>query len=559
MSKKLQFFLLFSLIINSYISQIIDFAEEKNNLRSLDSNPLLNISEKDANILKFHYQLSQTVYTIPINKNYYMTNIYIGESKKKQAYLIDTGSDIMSSSCFQESGFNSNKTNNIIEQNQNFTKIKCDSKICDMLPANRCKGPALEENKEKICSYDINGIKGFYVQDIAYLEEITDHISPFSRRKFHSYAVPIGCTTENLGKNKDLKVDGVLGLNKSPNSFIGLLYKLKIIKQDMFSLCLGPRGGFLSLGEIQPKYHYYKTINYVPFVESDTYYQIKVNCLYLGNNVNSNIGNNINNTNYIKADNIIAQINSGYNITYLPEQIYDQLIQQLNYHCANNQGCGTFQEKHEYGYCVSFSDRETLFNAVYKNWPEININLGKNETYIWKPFNYYVYHHENEDGPRFACLGFVKHKSPNIIFGTNFFHGYDIIFDRKEKQLGFVKADCARGSYLFRRSSLNHFYNTKDEEEKDRARDFLRKFHFRFNRTEDGIDFIRGTNTELNFSSNFKFINFILLSASIIILIIVAVSVISLLICNKKAGLKYVEPDVVIEQEMDNKMDEDNY
>ena len=88
----------------------------------------------------------------------------------------------------------------------------------------------------------------------------------------------------------------------------------------------------------------------------------------------------------------------------------------------------------------------------------------------------------------------------------------------------------------------------------------IKRFHSRFNRTEDDIDFIRGTNRELHFSSNLKLINYILLSVSIIILIIVAVSVISLLICNKKAGLRYEEPDVVIDHEIDNyKNDEDAY
>ena len=78
----------------------------------------------------------------------------------------------------------------------------------------------------------------------------------------------------------------------------------------------------------------------------------------------------------------------------------------------------------------------------------------------------------------------------------------------------------------------------------------------KFNRSENGIDFIRGTNSELNFGKQFKLINYILLSGSIIILIIVAVSVISLLVCNKKVGLKYEEPDVVIEQEIDNDIDD---
>ena len=74
MSKEFQFFFLFSLIINSYISQINDANKENYNLRSLEANPILNVTTKDAGDLKFHYQLSQTVYTEPFAKNYYFTS-----------------------------------------------------------------------------------------------------------------------------------------------------------------------------------------------------------------------------------------------------------------------------------------------------------------------------------------------------------------------------------------------------------------------------------------------------------------------------------------------------
>ena len=558
MSKEFQFFFLFCLIINSYISQINDSNEDKYNLRSLEANPILNISTKDSSNLKFHYQLSQTVYTEPFSRNYYFTTLYITENKIRQTYLIDTGSDIMSSSCKSEPGLNPLKNNFIFGQNKSFTQLKCDNKICNMLPANKCQ----KDNKdEDLCSFDSSnnnnlGLKGYYIKDIAYLEEQSHVNSPLFRRKYHSHAVPIGCTTDEFGKYKDMMVDGVLGVNNSPKSFIGLLYKLKIIKQDLFSLCFGPRGGYMSLGEIEVKHHIERIINYVPFVESDTYYQIKVNCLSLASKDNYNEGDN---TDYIKTDNI-AQINTGYNLTYLPEKIYDQLIQQFNSFCAKKGGCGSFTQDPEMGYCATFDDRESLFNVIYRGWPEILLHLENNMTYIWKPFNYYVYHHQNQTEPRFACLGFAKHNSPNIILGTNFFHGHDIIFDRNEKKLGFVRADCSRGNHLWRRNNFNRFYNSNEEEEKERIKDSIRRFHFRFNRTEDGIDFIRGSNSELNFSSNFKFVNYILLFVSIIILIIVAVSVISLLICNKKTGLKYEEPDVVIDSETDNnKNDEDTY
>ena len=560
MAKNLRFFFFFSLIINSYISQNNDLNEENSKFRFLASNNLFhNISQKDAMKLKFHYKLSQTVYTDLLSKNYYFTTFYITESKRRQTYLIDTGSDIMSSTCQFQPNLNSFKNNYIFNNKTSLTKLKCGSKICDMLPSTKC-----EENKDEknnICSFDSSnnknsneGIKGYYIQDIAYMEEQYNYLMPLKsqqRKKYHSYEVPIGCTTEEYGKYKDMKVDGVLGVNNNPKSFVGLLYKLKIIKNDMFSLCFGPRGGYMSLGEIDFRNHHDRFIQYVPFIESDNfYYQIKINCFSFKNKENPN-----NNT-YIKAE-TIAQINTGYNITYLPEKLYDELIQEFNNYCNKNGECGTFKEYENLGFCASFSDRETLFDSLYRHWPELILYLDNNSTYIWKPFNFYFYHHDNLNETRFACLGFNKHNSKEIILGTNFMHGYDIIFDRKEKKLGFARADCTKGNHL-RRSHLNRNFNGINEEE--RVRESIKRFHSRFNRTEDDIDFIRGTNRELHFSSNLKLINYILLSVSIIILIIVAVSVISLLICNKKTGLRYEEPDVVIDHEIDNyKNDEDAY
>jgi len=546
MSKGIQIFFLFSLIINLYRCQKIDSNEQIKKLRSLEpvssNNNSNTISNTDIPNKNFQIKLSQTLISDETSKNYYFTTLYIGENKIKQIYLIDTSSDIMSSTCYPEAGLNPQK-NNYIYQNKSFSQLKCDSKVCDILPANLCHDKKNKDEKN-LCSYDSSknsteGIKGYYVKDIAYLEEEAEYITPLQRRKYHSYAIPIGCSTEEYGKYKNVMTDGILGLSNNPNSFVGLLYKLKIIKQDMFSLCFGLRGGYMSLGQIDEKNHLDKNINYIPMINSNKDYLIKVNCITVGND-----------SNYLNMNNTIAQINSGETTTYLPEQIYDKLILKFNEHCSKKENCGKFEFKPDFGYCASFPDRETLYNAIYRNWPEISIHLDNNSTYIWRPFNYYIYHHSI--GSRLACLGFTKYKSSNIILGTNFFRGYDIIFDRKEKKIGFVRADCSRGNHLWRRSNFNRFYNGNDMEERDSVRKYG---FFRYNRTEDGIDFIRGTNSELNFGRKFRFINYILLSGSIVILIIVAISVISLLVCNKKVGLKYEEPDVVIEPEIDNEND----
>lgn len=51
-------------------------------------------------------------------------------------------------------------------------------------------------------------------------------------------------------------------------------------------------------------------------------------------------------------------------------------------------------------------------------------------------------------------MGFNSYKSQNIILGTNFIHGYDIIFNREKQKLGFVPADCSRGKILLKRNFI---------------------------------------------------------------------------------------------------------
>ena len=549
MSKEFQIFL-FSLLINIYISEIYDSNEQKLKLRNLQPYNLNKSSVPvDGKTNNYNIKLIQTVHSTEGPKNYYYTTLYIGDNKKKQTYLIDTSSNIMSTTCSPESGINPLKTN-YIYKNTSISKLECDSKVCNLVPANICHEENNKEEKSKsICAYDsrknfAEGIKGYYIKDIAFLEEETENLIPFMRKKYHSYAIPIGCSTEESVKYKNIMVDGVLGVNNNPKSFVGLLYKLKIIKHDMFSLCFGIRGGYMSIGQIDNKHHLEKTINYIPILYSKNDFIIKIKDISIGND-----------SNYLNiSENTKAKISSVESTTYLPEEIYDKLISKFNEHCAQKENCGKFKNYPELGYCALFPDRETLYNAVYRNWPKLTLNLESIESnikYLWKPFNYYSYHHPNET--RLACLGFTKYNSNDIILGTNFFHGYDIIFDRKGKKIGFVKADCSRGNHLWRRSNFNKFYSGNEIEDKDNIRNHGM---LKFNRSENGIDFIRGTNSELNFGKQFKLINYILLSGSIIILIIVAVSVISLLVCNKKVGLKYEEPDVVIEQEIDNDIDD---
>ena len=532
---------LISMILNIYLSQLEkEDVIQENHLRSLRPTPLLNSSTKNAASLKLHSKLLQTVYSESFSKNYYYTTLYIGADKVKQTYVIDTGNSIMSSPCAPCEECNKNRRNYYNILPKKHKNLKCDDKICKMLPATNCKYKKDKDENLKSCSFDVeenagDGIKGYYLNNIAYFEVDKNLSNPFHRQTYRSYALPIGCTTGEYGKYKELNADGIMGVNYNEKSFIDLLYKLKIINRNIFSLCFGLRGGYMSLGDIDRTFHRSPIINYVPLLTSDNYYLIKVKEITVGKSSKPIIS---------KSE---AIIDTGNSISYFPPYIYKPLIEEFNLHCKKEKGkCGSFKFEPEYGYCSSFENREELFKAIYEHWPNITLKLSKESEYIWKPINYYYYYLKNDT--RKACLGFNKHKSQNIILGTNFIHGHDIIFDRSKRRLGFVPADCSRGNMIWRRfngifrHSFPKFENDPilvDQEVHKNEKEG--KFNLGDNTAKDKLDFIQGHNTELDFSSDFKTVNFIILMSSLVIVFVVMIVVIWALLCNKRTYLRYDE------------------
>ena len=503
--------------------------------RTIKSHPFLNVTAKDAKHLKLHSKILQTVYSDSFSKNFYYTTLYLGDQKVRQTYIIDTGSSIMSSPCAPCAECGSHKRPYYYDMHHKHKPLKCGSRICKLVPANVCQNKDLKFLEGKTCSFNVNrdtgdGIKGYYMRDIVYFE--TDkkiEYSVLKKKVFRSYAMPVGCTTAESGKYKELNTDGILGMSNSTKAVPNLLYNLGIINKNVFTLCFGLRGGYMSLGEIDTTFHKSEIINYVPLLDSETFYFVKLTGLKVANEENA-----------IKVP-LVAKIDTGNSISYFPSITFKSIVSQFRKFCSSgNHTCGNFTYEESYGYCASFPDRETLFNAIYRNWPEITLNFGEHE-YIWKPINYYYYKFNITQ--RKACLGFHMHKSERVILGANFIHGHDIIFNRATRQLGFVQADCSRGNIIWSRFQTlmgNNVFETTDPIKMDKElhhSERENKFHLGDNNSEKTIHFIRGHNTELD-KKEFSMINFVILLVSIAIVSIVLIIVLAVLLCGKKS-LKY--------------------
>ena len=504
--------------------------------RSLKPNPIFNGTTKDIKKLKLHSKLLQTVYSDSFSKNFYYTTLYLGDQKVRQTYIIDTGSSLMSSPCAPCENCGQHKRPYYYDLHHKHKSLKCNSRICKLVPANVCHNKDLKFVGKKTCSFNVDrsngdGIKGYYLRDIVYFE--TDrkiNLSLLRKKVFRSYAMPVGCTVEEHGKYKELNTDGFLGMSNSPKAVPNLLYNLGIINRNVFTLCFGLRGGYMSLGEIDTTFHKSEVINYVPLLDSDVFYFVKLTGVKVGKEED----------NALKIP-IVAKIDTGNTLSYFPSIAYKEIISQFRAYCrSGNHSCGNFTYVEDYGYCASFPDRESLFNAIYRNWPEITLTFGEYD-YIWKPINYYYYHFNVTS--RKACLGFHSYKSERIILGANFIHGHDIIFNRATKQLGFVEADCSRGNVIWSRFQTmmgNNVFETTDPIKMDKElhhSETENKFNLGDNNNEQTVSFIQGHNTELD-RKEFSMINFIILLVSVVIVTIVLIVVLAALLCGRK-NLKY--------------------
>ena len=533
-----------------------------------------NATTKYASTLKFHSKLLQTVYSDSFSKNYYYTTLYVGDKKVKQTYLLDTGSALMSSPCSPCAECGSHKNHYFYDFNHYHKPLQCKSKICNLVPANNCYSKTGKKLNKNSCSFNYNKksenenkntntdvIKGYYLRDIVYLEtnQIKSNKQPykffnnkrinFDRNKrtvFRSYALPIGCTNAEYGEYRNLKTDGIMGLNNSPKSFISVLYNLKIIPENKFSLCFGLYGGYMSLGEIESAFHKEDYIEYVHFVNEKYNYDYLINIKGISLDKKSN---------FVSGTHI-ASIESSQTKTYFPESIYKSIIKEFDAYCSKkkNATCGKFNFYPE-GYCAVYPNRVTLFKSMYSNWPNITLHLDDFD-YVWSPIHYYYYSYNNVEHK--ACLGFAGHKSQKIILGTNFFHGHDIIFDRTNKRLGIVPADCSRGFMLYHRGNDNKSIEfTHDPSLVDLEFHKDNVFKLGDNTNKDVVDFVEGHNTELDLNEEFKAVNFFIFLTSMIIVGIIVVVILFILFWNKKGNLKY-EPKEEIEYKVEQQNEDGN-
>ena len=361
----------------------------------------------------------ENVYGDSSDLNYYYATLYLGKKKIPQTYILDTGSPTTTSPCnkCKSCGKHLNKP---YEINKDDDIIKCYTNECNLVPSSSC----FDHNCGFSISYSEGStLRGVFNMQEVYLERINKNPNISSK----SFKIPIGCTTLETHLFKTQLADGIMGLNNSGKSFVSLLYNQKVISNNMFSICFGQKDGYFSIGEIDKTYHKTK-IEYVPFFPGESNFYIKINQIKIGE---KNI-----------TPNYRGFIDSGTTISYLPNEIYDAIINEFKSVCNKLNGkCGSFRNVAGLGYCGTFQNEEDKKKAINEYWPYILFYFEGHTYNLTANDYYYDYNDGNRPG---ACLGFEGERASKITLGGTFMHGHDVIFDRQNQQIGFAVADCNR-------------------------------------------------------------------------------------------------------------------
>ena len=461
------------IIIIILITSIISPSKKSNEKNHLSNNSTSNSNTKNSQNLQFNSNLIQNVFTTDFSKNLFYTTLYIGPNHIPQNFIIDTSSSLVSFPY-------SNKYKNYFKKTN---LLKCSSRICDYVDANVCEDDEkINYFKSDICSYDIrkfngDGILGLFFKDIVFfsIDNTQNNLNDinqsnvYNKSIFKSFALPIGCSIRTRGKYKVSNEFGVLGMSNSPKALPNLLYNLGIIKQNIFSLCFNSKGGgYMSLGDINDYYKNSNLINYIPLIESNLYYFIKLTSFKFDKN----------DTNLINVP-LIAQVDTSRVISSFPYVVYNKIINEFNSHCMKlNNSCGTFYYARELGYkyyCSYFPNRKTLFHAIYNYWPKITLSFGDIK-YKWHPKNYFFHYYNSTANINKACFGINNQYSERVSLGINFIKGFNFIFNREEKKLGFIKSNCSKNNLNNNDDNETIFINGNNNELKCDALSFIKFF-----------------------------------------------------------------------------------
>lgn len=235
-----------------------------------------------------------------------------------------------------------------------------------------------------------------------------------------------------MGKGQGLLASGQVPIWKA-------MYDQKIVEMLMFSVCLGKDGGFMQIGGYNLDAAQPNQLTWYEDLKIDTNFMFAIDSVSVN-------GQELLGSEEVKA----AFVDSGTTFTYLPRQMWDSLVYQLDNFCeqtkdikdkdGNRLHCPgeRFMTKSQGEQVTCFNYDQSLFGHGKKysardfllSYPVISFHLkdteGKEAPLLWYPSEYL---YPDPNGKMYCLAADKQNDQTRILLGSTFMRQYQFIFD----------------------------------------------------------------------------------------------------------------------------------
>ncbi|KAJ7957322.1 Aspartic proteinase-like protein 2 [Quillaja saponaria] len=256
----------------------------------------------------------------------YYAKIGIGTPSKDYYLQVDTGSDIMWVNCIQctecprRSSLGIDLTLYNRQESSSGKLVPCDQEFCKEING----GPLTGCTSNMSCPYleiygDGSSTAGYFVKDFVQYDQVSGDLQTASANG----SVIFGCGARQSGglsSSNEEALDGILGFGKANSSMISQLASSGKVKK-MFAHCLDGinGGGIFAIGHVvQPK------VNVTPLLPNQPHYNVNMTAVQVGRTF-LNLSTDV----FEVGDKKGTIIDSGTTLAYLPEVIYEPLVNKI--------------------------------------------------------------------------------------------------------------------------------------------------------------------------------------------------------------------------------------
>mmetsp|Transcript_9703 Transcript_9703/g.21295 ORF Transcript_9703/g.21295 Transcript_9703/m.21295 type:complete len:482 (-) Transcript_9703:465-1910(-) len=350
---------------------------------------------------------------------YFSAEVCVGSPQRKFDLIVDTGSALTAFPCEECSHCGAHKHASVpgmrfsVKGSASAKSVTCSSPPVGMHSCRSCDAGQ--------CGYAVSYTEGSSIRGHLVYDNFWFASSTGLRAGVHA---SFGCQTYESGLFYSQVADGITGFSQA-NSYGPTLFdylKMHTKCPDVFSMCLSEEVGALVLGGSVPTT--LKT-DWIPYTGSSSYIVDMIDLTIAGKSVgapSSSYSSTI--------------IDSGTTFMYLPPAAYRAVRDHWRNTCPWG-SCASRTAKGEYpdDYCYTMNHNElerfTWHHLVFRNGVRV-------------PFGPMKYAYELRTGV--WCLGVFDNDHNGAVIGGANMRNSEVIFDRENRRVSFVQANC-KGMY----------------------------------------------------------------------------------------------------------------